>query len=133
VGSFADLGCGSGVLAILARRLGWGPVSAIDVQAASVEAARQNAERNGVSIDARVIDLSTHPAPDVAGFAANVPPVIHLRIAAGWERSAPAIGMLSGFGPDQAQTVIDAYTACGLHEHRRYERFGWVVSEVRDA
>ena len=48
-GSFADLGCGSGVLAIVAARLGWGPLVAVDVQPLSVQTARENAERNGAA------------------------------------------------------------------------------------
>ena len=43
-GSFADLGCGSGVLAIVAARLGWTPLVAVDVQPLSVQTARENAE-----------------------------------------------------------------------------------------
>jgi ribosomal protein L11 methyltransferase len=69
-GSFADLGCGSGVLAILASRRGWSPVSAVDIQSVSVDAARANALRNEVEIEAWVCDLSREPAPRAAGFAA---------------------------------------------------------------
>ena len=39
-GSFSDLGCGSGVLAILAGLLGFAPLTAVDVQPASVDATR---------------------------------------------------------------------------------------------
>src|SRR4051794_39579831 len=48
-GALADWGCGSGVLAVCAAKLGWGPVSACDVEAASVEAAREAAAANGVA------------------------------------------------------------------------------------
>ena len=44
-GALADWGCGSGVLAIAAARLGWDPVLACDWEAASVEATRENAAR----------------------------------------------------------------------------------------
>ena len=46
-GPLADWGCGSGVLAIAAARLGWDPVLACDWEAASVEATRENAALNG--------------------------------------------------------------------------------------
>ena len=42
-GALADWGCGTGVLAIAAARLGWDPVLACDWEAASVEATRENA------------------------------------------------------------------------------------------
>ena len=48
-----DVGCGSGVLSIAAALLGFSPVTAVDVEAPSIEATRANAEANGVSVDAR--------------------------------------------------------------------------------
>lgn len=44
-----DYGCGSGILAIAAARLGAGQVAGVDIDPQAVEAARANAERNGVS------------------------------------------------------------------------------------
>ena len=50
-GSFVDVGCGSGVLAIVAAKLGFAPVTALDYDRAATAATRENAARNGV--DAR--------------------------------------------------------------------------------
>jgi ribosomal protein L11 methyltransferase len=44
-----DVGTGSGILAIAAARLGAAEVVATDIDAAALEAARANAERNGVT------------------------------------------------------------------------------------
>jgi ribosomal protein L11 methyltransferase len=133
-GSFTDLGCGSGVLAILARRLGWSPVTALDVQPASVAAAQANAVRNAVEIQAAVCDLSRDPASPAAGFAANVPAVVHLAIASSWrEAQIPGAGLVSGFGPRSAPAVAAAYAASGLRERRRHELHGWVVAELARA
>ena len=62
-GPLADLGCGSGVLAIAAAKLGFDPVSALDNEPAAVEATRENARANGVEL-ARVerFDLREQPA-----------------------------------------------------------------------
>lgn len=47
--SVLDYGCGSGILAITAARLGAGSVAGVDIDPQAVEAARANAERNGVA------------------------------------------------------------------------------------
>ena len=52
-GSVLDVGCGSGVLAIAAAKLGFAPVIAVDVDEAAIEATRANAAANGVEVDAR--------------------------------------------------------------------------------
>lgn len=57
-----DVGTGSGVLAILAARLGAPYVRAIDIAPAAVEATHANAARNGV---AAVIDVSTTPLAEI--------------------------------------------------------------------
>jgi ribosomal protein L11 methyltransferase len=71
-GSLLDVGCGSGVLAIAASRLGFAPVLAIDVDPVAVETTRANAGSNGIELDARVVDALSGrlPAADVA--VANV-------------------------------------------------------------
>ena len=67
-GSVLDVGCGSGVLAISAARLGFGPVWALDVDDIAVDAARANAAANGVPIDVRLFDAFALglPAADLA-------------------------------------------------------------------
>jgi len=129
-GAFADLGCGTGVLAILAAKLGWTPVVAVDVQPHSLEAAGANASRNHVAVDVRAIDLAAAPPPPADGFAANVPAELHTTLAAGWKASPPRVGVVSGFGPSEAAAVIDSYTAIGLREQRRIARGGWSVALV---
>src|ERR1039458_9414670 len=46
--SFLDVGTGSGILAIAAAKLGYGPVDALDCDPESIRVARANARRNGV-------------------------------------------------------------------------------------
>lgn len=46
-----DYGCGSGILAIAAAKLGAGRVVGVDIDPQAVAAARDNAERNAVAID----------------------------------------------------------------------------------
>lgn len=126
-GAFADLGCGTGVLAILAARLGWAPVAAIDVLAGSVEATRENAELNGVEVDAQVLDLTEQAPPPADVFAANVPSAIHAALASRWKGRACRAGVVSGFGPSEADGVLGAYAARGLHQGRRIDAHDWSV------
>jgi len=58
-----DLGCGSGVLAIAAAALGYGPVLALDHDHLSVTATAQNSTANDVWIDVRRFDLRYDPWP----------------------------------------------------------------------
>jgi ribosomal protein L11 methyltransferase len=51
--SFLDVGTGSGILAIAAAKLGYGPVDALDCDPESIRVARANARRNGVSAGIR--------------------------------------------------------------------------------
>ncbi|HWM13477.1 MAG TPA: 50S ribosomal protein L11 methyltransferase [Gaiellaceae bacterium] len=67
-----DLGCGSGVLAVAAARLGFAPVLALDDDEAAVEATRANAAANGVEVEARLADVFTEPLPDVEVAVANI-------------------------------------------------------------
>jgi ribosomal protein L11 methyltransferase len=133
-GSFADLGCGSGVLAILAGLLGFSPLTAFDIQPGSVDATRVNAARAGVQVQAAVADLSREPAPPAESFVANVPPIVHAGIAASWrEASEPRVGLISGFAPAHADGVAKVYGACGFTERQRHVQHGWVVSELARA
>jgi ribosomal protein L11 methyltransferase len=71
-GSVLDVGCGSGVLSIAAARLGFGPVTAVDHEAAAVEATRANAAANGVDLTVRRLDALTEPLPAAHVALANI-------------------------------------------------------------
>jgi ribosomal protein L11 methyltransferase len=127
-GAFADLGCGTGVLAILAAKLGWAPVTAVDINPDSVEAAVANAAANGVELDAHTADLSTDAPPQAAGIAANIPAQLHLQLAPVLADPLPRTALLSGFGPGEADAALKAYTARGFVERRRLVEHRWVIA-----
>ena len=108
-GPFADLGCGAGVLAIAAAKLGWEPVLAVDHEPQSVAATRRNATRNGTAVDALELDLLAVAPPPAPTLAANVPLPVHAALAA---RLAPAVVhvIVSGFVGDERDAVVAGYT-----------------------
>ena len=71
-GSLLDVGCGSGVLAIAAAKLGFEPVAAVDVDPLAVEATRANAATNGVEVETRLVDATREPVPAAATAVANI-------------------------------------------------------------
>ena len=65
-GDVLDAGCGSGVLAIAASKLGFEPVYAVDLDPQAIEATERNALANGVSVEARLADATVDPLPATA-------------------------------------------------------------------
>jgi ribosomal protein L11 methyltransferase len=132
-GGFLDLGCGSGVLAIAAARLGFGPVVALDYDPASVEAAVDNARVNGAAIDVRRHDLRVDPVAMAPVVAANLLGPLLLRWA---DRLAgapllPEIVIASGLLLGEADEVASAFAVLGLAEAERRESGEWVALLLR--
>ncbi len=114
-GALLDVGTGSGVLAIAAAKLGFGPVTACDRDPASVEAAIENAALNGVEVEVVRDDLRRGALPSGAGaiVLANLlrPLLIELCDAL---RSPPAHLIASGLLRDEVDEVVAAFA--GRHE-----------------
>jgi ribosomal protein L11 methyltransferase len=49
--SLLDVGCGSGVLSVAAAKLGFAPVTAVDIDEVALEVTRANAAANDVEVD----------------------------------------------------------------------------------
>ncbi|KQN60744.1 ribosomal protein L11 methyltransferase [Serratia sp. Leaf51] len=107
-----DFGCGSGILAIAALKLGAKHVVGIDIDPQAILASRDNAERNGVSER-----LSLYlPKDQPENLSADV--VVANILAGPLRELAPLISVLpvagghlglSGILASQAQSVADAY------------------------
>jgi ribosomal protein L11 methyltransferase len=125
-GSFADLGCGSGVLAIAAAKLGFQPVRAVDAERAAVEATRRNARDNAVVIDdVERFDLRGNAAPKADVVAANLVRPLLLRVAELWASEPPPVLIASGLLDHEADEVAAAFAPLG--ERRRLSRNGWTA------
>ena len=107
--SVLDYGCGSGILAIAAARLGAGRVAGVDIDPQAVASARANAERNEVS--ALFADSAEPVAGEydlvVANILSNPLRVLAPAICA-HVRSGGSLA-LSGILREQAEEIIDIY------------------------
>ncbi|HPI59693.1 50S ribosomal protein L11 methyltransferase [Zoogloea sp.] len=107
--SVLDYGCGSGILAIAAARLGAGEVTGVDIDEKAVETAADNAANNDVSLR---LQVSAKPLEGtfqrvVANILTNplkmLAPLLAARVAPGGKLA------LSGVLEAQAEDVIAAY------------------------
>ncbi|MFZ6771155.1 50S ribosomal protein L11 methyltransferase [Undibacterium sp. SXout7W] len=129
--SVLDYGCGSGILAMVASKLGASSVIGVDIDPQAIESARFNAERNQCDIEYALPEAfgSTHPATEkfdvvVANILSSplklMAPMLAGRVAAGGSL------ILSGVLSRQAEEVAAAYapfiTLTVWAEHE-----GWVA------
>jgi ribosomal protein L11 methyltransferase len=128
-GSFVDVGCGSGVLAIAAAALGFDPVTALDYDQAAVAATEENARRNGVALSAVLFDLRRDQVPDGDLVAANVLAGPLVAWAAHQDR-LPAQLILSGILTTEVDRVSGAFAARGLVPRRRLTRGEWTALKM---
>lgn len=129
-GPLVDVGCGSGVLAIAAARLGWSPVLGVDHEEESVRATLDNAAANGVTVDARRFDLLRDgPAPGARTVVANLLRPLLMRIAAeGFCGEPPSFLIASGLLAGEADEVAAALErGLGLRERARRAGGEWAA------
>ena len=125
-----DLGCGSGVLAIAAAKLGWLPVLGVDHEREAVLAARENAAVNGVQIDVRHRDLlHDGSAPSAPTVVANLlRPLLEHLANTGFDGEPPQVLVASGLLRADADAVAAAFAReHGLRERSRREAGDWAA------
>jgi len=115
--SVLDYGCGSGILAMVAKKLGAEDVAGVDIDPQAIESARANAERNNVQIDFYLPDtfavapIERHAKGQFDIVVANIlssPLKLMAPMLAG--RVAPGGSLiLSGVLARQAEEVAAAY------------------------
>jgi len=126
-----DVGCGSGILALAALALGAGRAVGIDTDPLAVEAARTNAERNGVGPRVVVRQGSLPPTPAqryplvLANLVAAVLVALAPRLAAHLEPGGTLLA--GGILEARADEVISALAAAGLEVRERRDDGEWVT------
>jgi len=125
VESVLDMGTGTGVLAIMAAKLGAENVVAVDIDENSVRNAQENAAANGVTIDVRL--GSSVPEGSYSLIMANIHRNILLAQMADYARTLNIGGelWLSGFYEADCPTLIDAAAAHGLHHTATRQNGEW--------
>jgi ribosomal protein L11 methyltransferase len=126
-GALADWGCGTGVLALAAARLGWDPVLACDSDRAAVDATEENAAANDVTgLTVTRCDLRRADGPWAPTVLANLVRPLLLEVAARMTRP-PARLIASGLLRHEADAVADAFAAHGLREAERRHGGEWAA------
>jgi len=124
-GSLADIGSGTGVLAVAARRLGHDPVWALDNDPLAVEATLAAARANGVGLRVARRAVGRDAPPRADAVVANITARVLVTLAAELGAAPPRHAVLSGIRPEEAEPVLAAWRPLGLREARRAEEDGW--------
>ncbi len=151
-GALADLGTGSGVLAIAAAKLGWDPLHGYDHEPASIEAATANAAANEVAAEFELLNLREGLPQLTPTIVANLTaPVLRLVAeqlpsATGTRgrgrRSLPAVApptpppwpatlVCSGLLPGELDEIGTAFGTIGLIEAERRQDGDWAALLLR--
>ena len=131
-----DVGCGSGILAIAAIRLGAASALGVDTDPIAIEATSANARRNRIarSVRAREGTVPTGEGPFdvvlanlIASLLVRLAPELHAELAPGGTLLA------SGIFADREAEVRDAFERAGLRVTDRLVEGDWVALDATHA
>ena len=135
--SVLDMGCGTGILAIAAAKLGFPRVSAMDNDPVAVRVARANAACNGMADRIKCIQADVAIATALEFKADMTYDLVMANLLAGilvqWaDRITAAVSripgsglVLSGILEEQYEAVRSAYVARGFKEQESLVLEGW--------
>ncbi len=151
-GPLTDLGTGSGVLAIAAGKLGWGPIEGYDHEPPALEAAAANAAANNVELALQRANLRETLPPLTPTVVANMTAPILRAVAEQLandergrgmvHRSLPAVAppnrvpaaqtlVLSGLLPAELDETVAAFALAGMAEADRRQDGDWAALLLR--
>lgn len=131
-GGLVDLGTGSGVLAIAAAKLGWGPVRGYDHEPAAIEASAANADANGVEVYLERMNLREQLPLLAPTVVANMTAPVLKAVTTQLEGvGVPGTVVCSGLLPGEVDEVAAAFGASGLVEAERRQDGDWAALLLR--
>jgi len=124
----ADVGCGSGILAIAAAARG-ARTEAVDIDADAVTVTRENARRNGVEVVVATgsVDALTGPADLVV---ANLVTDVVITLADALVQTTRGELIVSGITEERRDDAIAALTAAGAELEEVRSRDGWIAARL---
>ncbi|MBQ2999202.1 MAG: 50S ribosomal protein L11 methyltransferase [Clostridia bacterium] len=134
-----DVGCGSGILAICAAKLGAGECKAYDIDPVAVKVARENIKDSGLSnVTCDVSDLLRQVDTAYAPYhviCANIVADIIIRMTpdVGRLMDEQSVILASGIIVERADDVIACFEANGFQIVERAEENGWCALAVKKA
>ena len=132
-----DVGCGSGILAICASKLGGGECKAYDIDPVAVKVARENIKDAGLEgrVTCDVSDLlrgvdSSNGGYDVicANIVADI--IIRMTPDVGSLMNEGAVLLASGIISERADEVVECFASYGFSVIERAEENGWCALVV---
>ena len=123
-----DFGCGSGVLALAALRLGAASATAIDIDPQALVATRDNAARNGLAERLAILPAAERPGGQWEVVLANIlaGPLVDLAADIAAATCPGGRIMLAGMLDEQAKSVAAAYRPW-FHIRAFGSRDGWTA------
>lgn len=134
--SVLDMGCGTGVLAILSAMKGAWPVTAIDNFLYAWENTRENAGRNGFhDMEVLLGDASLLGKQQYDVIIANITRNVLISDMAAYKRALKPGGcvILSGFLEVDKHLVVNAANQMGLHLDGEKYKNDWVALRMLDS
>lgn len=134
-----DVGCGSGILAICASKLGAGLCRAYDIDPVAVKVARDNIRESGqTNISCDVSDLLRQVERKDGGYdiiCANIVADIIIRMIPdiGKYMNDDAVILASGIIDERADDVIEAFRDHGFYISEQVGENGWCALAVKKA
>jgi ribosomal protein L11 methyltransferase len=128
-GPLCDWGAGCGVLSVAAARLGWEPVTAVEVDPGALEIIHANAAANGVAVTTKWLNLGATPAPWAPTPCVNVPSEL-LHQLPGVIEQPPDRLLMAGMINEEADEVIASFGPVGLREELRLIDGAWTGARL---
>ncbi len=131
----ADIGCGSGILSVGAKKLGASSVVAVDIDPLSVESARENAQRNNVEFEAGEGTgfLSLDPGEKFDFVLSNIisAALIHLAPEVRKRMNPGGMWIVSGVIEANWCDVLGAAVKAGFVQHELLREGDWIAATFR--